>query len=137
MLLTAPFASNGLIRLQIKSGFFQRISPDFSRSTRRGAARASGLQLGAQLSRQEEGWRGELHRESTQELQQLGASCARAHGELGTEQSMRRGQWGIFFKGSSDEERGKKSNSLLACARCVTQNPWGWKNPPGSSPACD
>lgn len=66
---------------------------------------------------------GRAHRESAQGLQQLGASCVRAHGELGTEQSTRRGQWGIFFKGSSDEERGKKSNSLLACARCVMQNP--------------
>lgn len=32
VLVTALFASNGLIRLQIKSGFFQRISLDFCRS---------------------------------------------------------------------------------------------------------
>lgn len=58
VLVTALFVSNGLIRLQIKSGFFQGICLDFSRSPskRRGthaelgfAARSSVPQLG--------GWR--------------------------------------------------------------------------------
>lgn len=33
------------------------------------------------------------------------------------------GTVGQFFKGFPDVERGEKSSSLLACGRCVMQNP--------------
>lgn len=57
VLVTALFVSNGLIRLQIKSGFFQGICLDFSGSPskRRGAHAELGLQLGAQFPSWEDG----------------------------------------------------------------------------------
>lgn len=58
-----------------------------------------------------------------------GAAAAQGHLCLGSRGAGDRteheeGTVGLFLAGSSDvERRKKKSSSLLACARCVLQNP--------------
>lgn len=123
MLVTALFVSNGLIRLQIKSGFFQRISLDFSSNSqsKRREAHPEHMVCSSELNYPDRRMDGEPCLAGLWRLQQLW--CLLCLRYLSWEWQMHGGD--VLCSGISLGGRKPTPSLALVCCRGTSGVAWG------------